>query len=199
MLNQAGTLIGKPAGEIVGWAVSDVLAEAAVGMATVNALLSYSQNEYEFLSGDIFKHAVIKDTDRAALIGYIPPIYSGLKERAGELFVFEHHSMVSLPELVPEENMTEVLKSCDVVIFTGSTCINKSIDRILEESCTARIRAMVGPSTPLCPEVMGKYGIHLLCGAIIFDIEKATEVVSQGGGTCNLRPCIKKISLPTYD
>ncbi|MCD6309749.1 MAG: DUF364 domain-containing protein [Candidatus Eremiobacteraeota bacterium] len=193
VIDSAGTLPGMPAGDIIEWAGSNKRAEVAVGIGAINALLSY--RSYDFLSGDPFDHIEIKKTDTAALIGFIPPVFKELRNKAGKLYLFERRDLGNIPELVPEEKMKEILPGCDIVIFTGSTCVNETVDNILEMSPSARARIMIGPSTPLCPEVMGKYGIHLLCGVVIIDCNKILEIISQGGGTRHIGPYIKKISL----
>ncbi len=63
------------------------------------------------------------------------------------------------------EKQPELLPSCDVVLLSGTTTINGTIDSLLEFCSGAREIVMVGPSTPMYPPGWQGSGITVLAGS----------------------------------
>jgi uncharacterized protein (DUF4213/DUF364 family) len=68
------------------------------------------------------------------------------------IYVFEQN----VPEgsgLYPAEAISTYLPKCDVVVITATSIINHTFDEVSSYCKNAKEVCLVGPSTPLCPEI----------------------------------------------
>ena len=86
-----------------------------------------------------------------------------------------------------------LLPGCDVVIISGTTFVNKTIDFVLENTNNARKVAVAGPTTPLSGSLLGK--IDILSGIRVTDPDRLLVLVSQGGGTKAIMGVARKVNL----
>lgn len=176
VMKNAGQLQGMKAASAVEMAMSVNLAEASVGVATINAIL----NE-EFTEGkNAFEILQIKETDTVGMIGYFQPVVKRLKEKVRKLYIFERN--ITAEGLLPDWAENIYLPECDVVIITGVTFINKTIDHILSLCHHAKEIAIMGASTCMAPAILKDYGVTVLAGSRVTDADKLLRVIAQGGG-----------------
>jgi hypothetical protein len=167
-LKDAGSLIGK---KLVNLSRSWNFIEASIGCAAINALLK--PKVYQKMN--IFDHILRTSTryERIGIVGSFPFV-SRLKGK--EVYTFEKKPLQgALPDTAEEE----LLPKCDLVIISGSTFVNKSLQRLLEISNGYTL--VIGPTTPLTP-ILFEWGADLLAGVITKDNE-VLQIVSEGGGT----------------
>jgi len=148
--------------------------EAAIGIATVNALLPAKRELWIDCNAEdvIAQYGAGK---RVALIGHFPFI-SRLRERVGTLQVLEQQPR---GEDLPAAAASKVIPRADVVAITGTTLLNHTFEELMV-LCRPEAKVLVlGPSTPLSPIVFN-YGVHLLSGSVVEDIEAVLRAVSQG-------------------
>ena len=153
---------------------SDSPVMRSVGVAAINALLPpfthtlVEQNAEEVIASHGFEKRVV-------LVGRFPFI-PRLRTRVGELTVLE---ISPHPGELPESAALDVIPAADVVAITGMTLINHSLENLLK-LCSPQARViLLGPSTPLSP-VLFDYGVDLLCGSVVTDIEPVLRAISQG-------------------
>lgn len=82
---------------------------------------------------------------------------------------------------LPDSACEYILPECDLVIITGSASVNKTMPRLLELSKNADA-IIVGPTTPLCPELLG-HGVSRLSGMIVRDKEGLIEWMTTESGS----------------
>ena len=180
---------GKPAAEIAKWVLSggeDL--QRAIGTAVLTAA-SASLPLEDDTSTDIPFNLELRQGDTVAMIGCIRPVAEKLAEQC-RLIIFDEG--VSLhggdPEICPMERQPELLPQCDIVILSGTTTINGTIDHLMELCKNARQVVMAGPSTPMYPQGFKGTGITNLAGAL-WDGEKKEEIfraISLGCGVSEL-------------
>jgi len=110
------------------------------------------------------------------------------------IYVFEQH----VPEnsgFYPEKDIPLHLPNCDVIVITATSIINHTIDKILPYCDNAKEICLVGPSTPLCPELMKRYKITLLAGSVVKNPDMVLQILSQGGGTMSFKPYADQVLL----
>ena len=131
--------------------------------------------------------AIAHNYDKIGVVGRFPFIDSLGKD----VFVFERRPMQGeLPDTAAET----LLPKCDLIVISGSTFVNKTLQRLLELSNGYTF--VIGPTTPLTP-ILLEYGADVIAGAIVNDAEKALEIVSQGGGTPSLKSAVKFVCMGT--
>jgi len=192
-------LVGSPARDVLEYLSSDESIERTLGLATANALFNTSEAVrgmpgWQSSEGDILEVLALTKDDRVGMVGYFGPLVPVIKQRAGELIVFEE-DLSRADGLWPGSRAAEILPSCSVVIITATSMINKTFEPLASAARSCRVKAVLGPSTPLVPEILGKYGVTHLSGTIVVDPKVVLRVVSEGGGARDLMKWSKKINL----
>jgi len=172
---QAGGLENSSANELAGWATGDMPVMASLGLAAINALLPPQPQLWsdENASEIIARFGAGK---RVAMVGRFPFAVE-LLPRVGELLILEQDPG---PHDLPAEAASEVLPAADIIAITGMTISNHTLEGLLR-LCNPHAKViLLGPSTPLSP-VFFDYGVDVLSGAVVTDIEPVLRLVSQGG------------------
>ena len=179
----AGRLVGMGWEEAAELALGPHPILSAAGLATMNALASRLRLRYE--RGDLMDHLDVRRGDHVCMVGYIPAIANRARKAGAEVVVFEQR-YVEDPGYKPWWASEILMDRCDVAIISGATLVNKTLDRLLELSSRARVRAIVGPSTPQVPRAFARRGIKVLAGTRIVDSDMAFKIVAEGGGTMTM-------------
>lgn len=190
MVDEAGELIGKQCKDLILWAKDENLAKASIGVAAMNAVLHKDITDYDKKN---FMDAIdIKPGETFGMIGNFHPIANKVSKMTDKIYIFERNG-VEGKNIYPDWEIDKHLPKCDVVVITGTSIINKTIDHILENSKNAREIYILGPSTTMCPQVFKKYGVKALAGSIVTNPKKVLEVISQGGGTMAMKKYIDHV------
>lgn len=168
-----GNLTQKTALELAGYAKSENLLEASIGMAAINSLIDVDEslcvelNAYDILAQE-------GKGKNVALIGHFP-FTSKLRKLAKNLWVIEKR-----PKLgdLPEDKAENILPNCDVVGITGTAFTNHTLEPLLE-LCKDSFIVMIGPTTPLSP-LLFDYGIDIISGTKVVEQDRVIRYISQG-------------------
>ena len=175
----AGTIQGSDARTCLQWLESDNHLARAIGLAVFNALNSrvartLSDEEAISLLG-------IGPDDHVVMVGYFAPVLKRIRDTGCTLDIVELNSFK--PGVLNAQQGKEALAQCDVAIITATTIINDTCEQVLGALKKNRAALMLGPSTPVCPEVFAGSRISQLSGAFVTDPEPLKVVLSEGGGT----------------
>jgi uncharacterized protein (DUF4213/DUF364 family) len=173
-VTDAGRLMERSSRELAELVRSKSRMEAAIGMATINALLPKQAELWVDLNAGemLAQHGAGK---RVALVGHFPFV-SQLRERVGTLWVLEQRPR---SEDLPANAAPEIIPQADVVAITGTTLINHTFEGLMTLCRPEALVLLLGPSTPLSP-ILFDYGVHLLSGSVVEDVEAVLRAVSQG-------------------
>ncbi len=179
-------------------ALSENPLEAAVGIATANALSHMLRDikPENFPPSNIDILDLIKPEDRVATVGYFGPLVPKILKITEKLTVLEKREIES-PETrtLPSEKAREVLPASDVIILSASTLANRTFDELLSLRGAAKEIVLLGPSTPLYPAPFFERGITAVMGTRILDPLTMLTVVSEAGGTKKLHKyCGEKVA-----
>jgi uncharacterized protein (DUF4213/DUF364 family) len=166
---------------------SDDPTSAAVGLATINALLQPASLS-TFDAADWLAEQCANRT--VAIFGRFPFIDAEVRPTAREVWVFEQTPQVGE---FSAEDMARVLPQAEVVAITSSSIVNHTIDKILPHISPHSRVVLLGPSTPLTEELF-TCGIHALFGVQVADMQQAAESILEGGGFQKLRG-LRRVSL----
>lgn len=189
-VREAGTMAGQPAARIAGWARSLDAISAAVGLATLNALIEPPPGAAE---ADVAAMLHVTSDDVVGMVGYFGPLVPVLRERAKTLHIFERRRQRE--DVLPDWAAATLLPECSVVVLSATTLLNRTLDTLLEKCRRARSVAIVGPSTPLLPEVFASLNVSLLSGLRVVDAGRILQVVSEGGGTRQFAAATRKLTV----
>jgi uncharacterized protein len=169
----AGALLDMPTAELAALSHREGTL-ASVGVAAINALMP--QNPESWV--DINAEHVIAEHGEGKIVGLVGdfPFVGRLRERVGELHVIDKRDHEGT---LPENAAAEIFPKAGVVAITGMSLINHTLEQLLGY-CNPEAKVIVlGPSTPLSP-VFYEYGVDLLSGSIVTDIESVLRAVAQG-------------------
>ena len=177
-------LTQKSALELARYAYSWNLIEAAIGVAAINSLIQPegdSANIFDILPRLCSQKKVV-------IVGMFPKKYvERVRESASQLYILELDPRLVSPEegIYPATACEYLIPESDVALITGSTLINKSLERLLELA-EDTYTIIAGPSTPMTP-VMFKYGVDMLAGIRIRDPRRVLEGISRSSGMISRR------------
>ncbi len=191
VIHSAGTLVGRQASELALWAKSHEALPAAIGLATLNALIGVPAGAVET---DLLALLACEPADEAGMVGHFAPLADPLKARCRALHILELRADPG-SGLLPASAAAEVLPRCRIVILSATTLINRTLDELLPLCRSAREVAILGPSTPMLPEVFAGRGVTCLSGVRVSSAERALRVVSEGGGTRQFGGAVRKLTL----
>lgn len=191
VLDEAGSLAGRLARDIAEWAMEPNAIKASVGIAVLNALLSPVAPGF---SRENAMDAIdIRPGDTLGMVGNFEPVVRKHGHRIGKLYIFDRTP--SAQGVYPDWAEDIYLPRCDVVVITGTTLINKTIDHVLSLCTGVREIVLMGASTCLCPEVFKAHGVHMIAGTRVTDSARVLQVVSEGGGTPGIRSCTEPLCI----
>src|SRR5579884_4278585 len=142
-----GKLRGRRAADLAREAFSAHGIRRAIGIATVNALADYCWRrrphpDVALHHGvDAFDATEIRPGDRVVVVGAFVPFLKELKRRGQPFLVLEQDPATlkadELPFFRPAEAAAEILPQADVVLITGATLVNNTLEDLLAFSAAA--------------------------------------------------------------
>jgi len=191
-LSIAGSLIGKSVDEVIPWLNDSNCLKSAIGLATINAVLNNTQEKRNI--GNILSATTLAPSDTIGLVGMVKPVFQALESVTRNIYAFEENVM-KCGDIYHENCISIRLPECNVVFIKATCIMNHTLDKVLLYCKKAREVCIIGPSTPLCPEVFRRYGVSLLAGSIVKNSGLIVEVISQGGGIMSMEPAISQCLL----
>ncbi len=156
--------------------------EAAVGLATVNALIGGAHGgAVEDNAREILMRR--GEGRLTAMIGRFPFV-DALRRSCCELWVFERGRGRG-PGDLGEEHFAELLPRAEVVAISATTLINHTLQEVLSHIDPEAFLMMLGPSTPMAP-CLFDLGFDVLCGTYVDDPERVLRAVGEGAVTSQI-------------
>lgn len=185
-LGWPGTLVGQPSERLSHWLLSWNEAEAAVGLAVLNARINGAAAciaQAETLRSNVPGHLRVFEHFRPRLEGRKVVVighYPGLEQLWQELpyLCLERHLQT---DDLPDSAAEYLLPQADWVFISASSIANKTLPRLLQLSSQAQV-VLMGPSLPWLP-AWRQFGVDYLAGVRVRDGAAAAQVVMEGGGT----------------
>jgi uncharacterized protein (DUF4213/DUF364 family) len=174
LIRWAGDLMAHDARELAQLLRSRSPMEAALGMATVNALLPVDDAMLtdRNASAEIIQRGEGK---RVVIVGHFPFI-SRVRRAVGHLDVLE---LKPGPDELVTTAAGEVIPRADVVAITGTSLVNKTFDQLMRHCRPGAFVLVLGPTSPLST-VLFEYGVDLIAGTRVIDPVRAMTVAGQG-------------------
>jgi len=197
LTRRAGHLTESSALELARLALSWDVRSRIVGTAALNALsqlcLSNRPNRVLIGKGNIPDHVVVKG-DVVTVVGNMAPMVDKLEAKAKKIYVLERTRQLRDDRTLPDTAAEEILPQSDVVLITGTSIINGTVDRLLELSKNARELALVGPTAGILPTVLFDHGATAVATVKVTDANRVMKNISEGGGV----PSANAVKLVIY-
>jgi hypothetical protein len=172
-VREAGYLNQRPALELANWVFNDSQTESAIGLATINALLPPVQNSVELAAEDYIAQQGPQSS--VALIGHFPFV-TKLRSQVKQLWVLELNPQEGD---LPASAAPEIIPQADILAITATTLVNHTFQEVMRHRRPHTRVLLLGPSTPVSP-ILFDYGIHVLSGSIVDDVDQVLPLVTQG-------------------
>ena len=190
VFNKAGTLVGSAASELLDLLVNGRNPlEKALGLATANAIICPDIAEEP--ERDSIALMNLSPRDRVAMVGYFGPLVERIRKTGANLHIIEKDP--NRMEIPDRKEIDSILEKCSVAIITATSILNNTIEEILNRLGNPRHVTILGPSTPMYGEAFAGTPVTHLGGSAILDHRKIMQIISEGGGTPDMRPCLRFI------
>ena len=186
-----GKLRGRPARELLKETEAPSGIRRAIGVATMNALADMCWQRratpaVELRAGvDAYDAADIQPGERVVVVGAFVPFLKALKRSGQHFTVLEMDPATLKPDELahfrPADDARSVLPSADVVLITGTTLLNDTLENLLA-LCRPQARVvMVGPTVGLLPDALLRRGVDVLGGVRVTAPDAFLDVLAEGG------------------
>jgi uncharacterized protein (DUF4213/DUF364 family) len=186
-----GKLRGRPARQLLKETGASSGIRRAVGVATMNALADMCwgrralQNVELRVGVDAYDAAGIQPGDHVVVVGAFVPFLKSLKRARQRFTVLEIDPGTlkpdELPHFRPADQAGDVLPSADVVLITGTTLVNHTLEHLLALCRPAARVALVGPTVSLLPDAFLRRGVDVLGGIRVTAPDAFLDVLAEGG------------------
>ena len=187
----AGRLTRRPLLKYLDDALSTIPMKRTVGVAVLSALSNYCWEkglieDYNMkVNVDAIDCIELTDDTYPVVIGAIVPVLRILKARKKPFSVIELDKRTlkrdELPFYVPPERTREVVPEADVLVVTGTTLLNGTLEGILKLARPDAQVVVMGPSASILPAAFFKRGVNILGGDIITHSSRMLDTLAEGG------------------
>jgi uncharacterized protein (DUF4213/DUF364 family) len=194
VVQQAGNLDGMAAEDLMHLVDSSSQVEVGIGLATTNALLPREPHRWLDLKAESYLFEQASD-NRIAVIGHFPFVEK-LHSLARQCWVLE---LEPGEGDLPAASAREVVPQADILAITATTLINGTFDDLMQLRKPGSRVMLLGPSTPLSP-VLFDYGVDLLSGSVVVDIDQVMLGIGQASTVHQLRQAgaIRMVTLSRF-
>ncbi len=186
-----GKLAGRPAADLARDALSSHGIRRAVGIAALNALADCCWQrrpnpETDLCPGlDAFDASDIRPGDRVVVVGAFVPFLKELKRRGQPFLVLEQDPATlkadELPFFRPAEQAADILPQAEVVLITGSTLVNNTLEELLALARPEARVTIVGPTVGMLPDAFLRRGADVLGCVRITAPDAFLDLLAEGG------------------
>ena len=184
-------IYGMPAAEVLTVLTSTEPLKTAVAIATLNALSAACwerglADAYPVQMNADALEAVRMPADRSvAVIGSFVPVLRKLKARGGQWWVIEQDPQTlkidEMPHFIPADQFQETVAAADVLIITGVTLVNHTLEPILAAARTGAEIAVIGPTASLLPDALFARGVRVVGGVRVKKADELLDILAAGG------------------
>lgn len=186
-----GTVRGRRAVEMLDDLYRTKGLHRALAIATLNALVESlwlrdgPPPDAEVSTGDAFEALRLKPQDKVTLVGAFPPYIRALRKRNQPFNVLELDPASlepdELPYYEPAERAPQVIPQADVLITTGTTLLNDTLDELLRLLRPGAQAAVIGPTTVLLSGPYARRGVSVIGGTRVLAGDELLELLAEGG------------------
>lgn len=186
-----GKLAGRPAADLLDEALHGNPLRRAVGIAALNALAELAVARGAAagwrteIDAEAFDLAAIAPGEHVVLVGAFGPFIKALKKAGQPFTILEKDAATLRPDEMrfyrPAEDAPAVIGAADVVLMTGTTLVNGSIDGLIAALRPGARAALIGPTVPRWARAFFAAGFSVLGGVEVSDADGLLDLLAEGG------------------
>ena len=175
--------------QVLKWTDSNQGIERSFGFAALNGAVELKDKYY--LGNALDTALKLGKNKNIAMIGHFSHVEK-FREEAKNFWILEKRPHAGD---LPAEEYVNILPESDVVVATGVTFLNDTLEGLLKVKKPGSIFIVVGPSVPLS-SVLFDYGVDIVGGAYAEDECSVYKNVLQGASPRVIKDCLKTVLLP---
>ncbi len=162
-----------------------ILAIAVLSALCASARKLSPPTGYTIRAGvDALNAITIPPDAHVVVVGAFVPVIKALKSRRQSFCILEQDPATlkpdELPFFAPAVRAPQEVPKADLLVVTGTTLINDTLESILAAAkSTARI-VVVGPTASLAPEALFRRGVALVGGVQVTDTDLLLDLLAEG-------------------
>jgi len=172
-------------------------------IAAMNAISSsmLSEKQYKVISDmDPIDLIDLNKQLNITMVGAFQSYIQKIAESGNNLVVLEMNEASLSAEqkrfYLPSGDYPRVIPSSDIIIITGLTLVNDTIDGLLSVIPPHAKVIVTGPSSSLVPDVLFRHGVDIIGATKVTDGEKLFSLTGEGGAGYHLfEYCASKICI----
>jgi len=163
----------------------------AVGIAIVSALSeSCRKRRVDLHFGretgkDVLDTTPIPDEGYVVVVGALVPILKRLKTRGKPFGILELDPRTlkpdELPFIIPKNQTEAAIQRADMLIITGTTLLNNTLEPLLATAKPGTTIIVVGPTASMLPDAFFRRGVTLLGGDVVIAPDVLLDTIAEGG------------------
>ncbi len=187
----SGKLRGMPVDDALKEMFSGNPLKKTLGIAVVNALSNayWSVNPpsgYRMIHDMDATDAVpIPDEAFVVLVGALIPYLRRLKKRGRPFCVLEMDPRTlksdEMPYYAPAEQAPEKVPLADMLVVTGTTLINDTLEDLISYAKPGATIVVVGPTVSMLPDAFFRRGVHAVGGVRVTKPDELLDIVGEAG------------------
>ncbi len=161
----------------------------AVGIAIQNALSESCwkrRPDYTRETGrDILDTIPLPEDGYVVVVGALVPIIRRLKARGKPFGILELDLRTlkpgELPDVIPQDNADAAVRRADMLVVTGTTLINNTLEPLLALARPGASVVVVGPTASMLPGAFFRRGVTLLGGDRVTRPDELLDTIAEDG------------------
>ncbi|HBC79043.1 MAG TPA: hypothetical protein DEO60_09485 [Bacteroidales bacterium] len=176
---------------------------SSVKMAVLNAISStiISSGSYSIIENcDPIQLLDLGSGKTITIVGAFQSYIRKVSSTGNKLYVLEMNENSMAPEhrqfFIPADDYKKILRVSDIVIITGQTLVNKTIDDLLSAIFPKAKVVITGPSSGIIPDILFENRVSIVGTMRITNPDIVFDIVSEGGTGFHLfEYCAEKICI----
>jgi uncharacterized protein len=191
VMPNSGKLQGRPVLRFIEEMKSGSPLIKAMGIAVMNALsmscwrVTAPENYAIKTKMDAIDAVSFLDSDYAVVVGALVPVLKKLKQRGKPFGILELDKTTlkpnEIPYLVPPERAFEAVSRADVLMITGTTLINDTLEGLLQQRKPGARVVIMGPTASGLPDAFFRRGVTAIGGVMVTEPDRVLDVIAEGG------------------
>ncbi|NMA10665.1 MAG: Fis family transcriptional regulator, partial [Methanomicrobiales archaeon] len=159
------------------------------GIAILNALSESCwkrRPDYVRETGrDILDTVPLPGDGYVAVVGALVPVIRRLKARGKPFGILELDPRTlkpdELPYAVPRDEADAAVQRADMLVITGTTLINNTLEPLLALARPGASIVVVGPTASMLPDAFFRRGVTMLGGDSVTRPDEVLDTIAEGG------------------
>lgn len=187
----SGKLKGRKATAFLEEMFSGNALKKALGIAVMNALSTTCwQNKppqnYVIKKGrNALDEVAISKKTYTVVVGSLAPLIRELKKQSRPFCILELDPATLKPDemefYAPADQAHEIIPQADLLVITGTTLINDTLENLLRLARPGAEVIVLGPTASMLPDAFLRRGVGVLGGVIVTDPDALLDVISEAG------------------